>query len=94
MRRVECYTNDGDYIELPDDVAAVLDLMEYIVEARMHGNSEDHAEGIKPGDYYCDVYGRDDQGGMIRHFSMNLQTFPEDVVELICEWVRAGCPEG
>lgn len=78
-------------VEIPDDVAAILALMGYVLHATYpaeHG-----------GAHYCDVWKEGTRlgarnAGTDRVFCGAYHVTYKEAIDAMCEWVRAGCPNG
>jgi hypothetical protein len=78
---------DAIKVEIPDDVAAVLALLEYVIHISY---DESHAQ-------YCDVWIRRTESPyseIDRVFNGAYHNTRESAINAMCEWVRAGCPSG
>lgn len=75
----------------PADVAAVINLMDYVIHTRFE-ELDEHGKGC-----YCDVWPRNEiEVGDFRNraFDGGWTDTPEEAIDRVVEWVRNGCPSG
>lgn len=86
MKRYFCFIDkEDDWVDLPDDVAAVVDLMNYKLCIGI--------KSVSVGECYIDAYPAALQGANpeeVVYYMAPIYT-KEQAIERFCEWVRDGC---
>ena len=92
MKRIDCSTNDGSYMMVPDDVKAVWDLMVATQGWTIHVANSKHFQECKS--CYVDVFQNEDRNDEVRILDMCTDHSWPEARRLFVEWVYNGCEPG